>query len=466
MTDPASAPVTQRLGAFVAGHRRSAVPGPLRREARRALVNFLGCAIGVAGDPAIEALTRVLSDLSGRRDATVLGRRERLDAGGAAFVNAAAANFLDFDDTHLPTVIHPTAPVAAAVLALGEARGSAGADVLHAFLLGAEVACRLGLMVSPGHYARGWHITATCGVLGAAAACARLLGHDADRSANAIGVASGLSAGLVENLSWPAKNVGVGNAARGGVLAALLAGEGYTAAPTAIEGPLGWARAMGDVPAIDDALAGLGKTWSFARNTYKPYPAGIVMHAVIDACLELRRVHWLRPDKISRVTVAGDALLMARGDRVVRNERDARVSIHHAAAAAFVAGAADLSEFAAPAVSDPAMAAFRRKVTASLDETLAPGAATVTVETQAGGVFSHTVTQARGSEALPMSDDEIEAKASLLIGRSGTGIEAEALFRLVHALDGAPDLSALMRAAASSSRESAGDPHTTERTAS
>jgi 2-methylcitrate dehydratase PrpD len=174
------------------------------------------------------------------------------------------------------------------------------------------------------------------------------------------------------------------------------------------------------------------------------------MHAIIDACLELRRRHRLQPSEIRSVTVTGDAQLMARGDRPVNSERDARVSIHHAAAAAFVTGAAGTEEFSASSVSDPDMAVFRRKVMARLDETLAPGAAAVTVETAAGEFASLTVTQPRGSQAKPMSDQELEAKAALLIAASGTGIDAEALFRLVWELDGAESIDALMRAATGS----------------
>ena len=205
-----------------------------------------------------------------------------------SFLNAISANLLAYDDTHLATVIHPTAPVAAPVLALAESRGASGRDVLAAFILGVEIECRIGNAVSPGHYARGWHITSPCGVFGAAAAAARLLGLPAPMIAHALGIAASQSAGTVENLPSAAKNVSVGNAARNGLFAALLAQGGYTGAPTSIEGPLGWARAMGDVPNMAALTGELGQSWQIAQNTYKPYPSGIVFHSVIDACLTLR----------------------------------------------------------------------------------------------------------------------------------------------------------------------------------
>jgi 2-methylcitrate dehydratase PrpD len=208
-------------------------------EAKRSILNFFATALGSAYDPAVTAALRTLLPFSGAATSGIIGRPERLDAMGAAFVNAISANLLDFDDTHLDTIIHPAAPVAAPVLALAQARGFSGQAVLTAFILGVEIECRVGNAVSPGHYARGWHITSTCGVFGAAVACAKLLGLSVEQISNAIGIAASQSAGIVENLPSAAKNVSVGNAARNGLFAALLAAEGYSASRRAIEGPLG-----------------------------------------------------------------------------------------------------------------------------------------------------------------------------------------------------------------------------------
>jgi 2-methylcitrate dehydratase PrpD len=175
----------------------------------------------------------------------------------------------------------------------------------------------------------------------------------------ATNVAARQSAGLVENLPSAAKNVSVGNAARNGLYAALLAEQGCTAAPAAIEGILGWARAMGDDPIVSEVTEDLGERWELRRNTCKPYPCGIVMHAVIDACLALRRDHAVRAAEIAEIIVSGDQLLLDRGDRSVTNERDARVSIHHCAAVSFLFGTAGLREFSEERVHDNAVAALR-----------------------------------------------------------------------------------------------------------
>ena len=413
-------------------------------EAKRSILNFFATAFGSAYDPAVTSALRMLSPFSGAATSAIVGRTELLDALGAAFVNAISANLLDFDDTHLDTIIHPAAPVAASILALAQARGFSGRDVITAFILGVEVECRIGNAVSPGHYARGWHITSTCGVFGAAAASAKLLGLSADCIANAIGIAASQSAGIVENLPTAAKNVSVGNAARGGLFAALLAAEGYDASLRAIEGPLGWARAMGDEADLERLVGGLGKSWEIAKNTYKPYPAGIVFHSVIDACFKLRARLNPRIDDILSITVQGSALLLARGDRPVRNERDARVSIHHCAACALLLGAAGVPEFAEAVVFQPDIVALRQKVTGSLDPSLPDGAARVSILMVSGETLSETVMAARGSLADPLSDLDIEAKLRDCARLGGTTWNTDAIIADVWRLDGLADVSDLM----------------------
>jgi 2-methylcitrate dehydratase PrpD len=430
---------------FVAGTAWADVAAQ-EHEAKRSILNFFATALGSANDPAVTTALRTLTPFSGAATSSVIGRSERLDAMGASFLNAVSANLLDFDDTHLDTIIHPAAPVAAPVLALAQARGFSGRAVLTAFILGVEIECRVGNAVSPHHYARGWHITSTCGVFGAAVACAKLLELPAEQISNAIGIAASQSAGIVENLPSAAKNVSVGNAARNGLFAALLAAEGYSASPRAIEGPLGWARAMGDEPDMARLTGGLGKTWEIAKNTYKPYPAGIVFHAVIDACFRLREKLNRRIDAIESITVQGSTLLLARGDRVVRNERDARVSIHHCAAIALLLGTAGVPEFEGAAVFRPDILTLRQKVKAALDASLPDGAARVTVRLDSRETFEEIVMDAKGSLADPLSDRDIEAKLRDSARLGGADWDVDRVIDHVWRLDTLADVSSLMRA--------------------
>ncbi len=442
---PVSAPASATLAAFIADASWDDLPGAVRHQAKRSLLNFLGCAIGAAEESAVATMVAVLAGVGGPPQAGLIGRPERFDILNATTVNAIAANLLDFDDTHLATVIHPAAPVAPVTLALAERDGASGVEVLLALALGIEVECRIGKAVSPSHYARGWHITATCGVFGAAAAAAKLLRLSPEAGAHALGIAASESGGLVENLTTAAKNVGVGNAARNGLLAALMAQAGYAAAPLAIEGPLGWAKAAGDAPDMARMLGGLGTVWEVNANTFKPYPSGIVLHAVADACLALRGEHGIDPATVESVAVAGDELFLARGDRPVADERDARVSIQHTAAVALMTGAAGLDQYAPAMAMDPAVAAFRGRVTPLLDASLPKGAARVEVRLTDGRTLMKTVLHPRGSLAQPLSDDDIAAKVRNLARRSRICDRIDAIIDAVWSLDAAPDASVLCR---------------------
>jgi 2-methylcitrate dehydratase PrpD len=329
---------------------------------------------------------------------------------------------------------------------VAETRGLSGAAMLTAFALGAEIECRVGNMVTGGHYARGWHITATCGVFGAALAAGHLMNLGADKLAHAMGIAASASGGIAENLPTEAKNVGVGNAAKNGLLAALFAAEGYDAAPRAIEGRQGWARAAGDEPMLEELLGGLGQRWELLANTYKPYPAGIVMHAIIDACLELRGQHGIVAEANDTITVAGDALLHNRGDRIIGNARDSRVSIHHAAAVPFLWGRAGTAEFSDPKAMSAEAMALRARVRPERDDGLPQGAARVVVRMKDGRSHTATVLAARGSIDKPLTDAELEAKVASCAAESGTGLDAGRIAEAVWRLDREPDVNGLLAA--------------------
>src|SRR5262249_11937421 len=188
---------------------------------------------------------------------------------------------------------------------------------------------------------------------------------------------------------------------------------------------------------------GLGRDFELLNNTYKPYPSGIVFHAIIDACLSLRRAHDIDPDSIESVTVSGDALLLARGDRDVHNERDARVSIHHTAAVALLFGAGGLREYSPDIVADDRVRAFRSRVRAKLDSALPRGAARVDVTWRNRPAISATVLDARGSAAHPLSDAEIEAKVRELAKLSKPR-DVAAIVDAVWRLDSASNVHGLM----------------------
>jgi 2-methylcitrate dehydratase PrpD len=297
--EPSHAGLSRRLAAFVHGSRWEDVPGPVRAHALRAVFNGFGTALGGSSDQAVIRLAASLAPFSAGGTATVIGHHARRDALTAAFLNAAAMNVFDFDDTHAGTIIHPTAPVAPVVLALSEVRPVSGAELLHAFTLGAEIACRIGNAISPGHYDRGWHITSTCGIFGAAVAAAKLLHLALEEIVWALGNASAQAAGLVETLGFMAKSTGVGNAARGGLVSALMAQSGVEGPPRPLEGPRGFLKVCSDAPRPELVLRGLGAEGEISRDMFKPYPCGVVLNPVIDACLAARAAPTFALDRIA-----------------------------------------------------------------------------------------------------------------------------------------------------------------------
>jgi len=281
--------VTEVLAKFVVDTRWDDLPPQVTHQAKRSLMNFFAVALTGCRDQTFETALQTLAAFSGGRQATLIGRRERVDALSAAFLNAAGANVLDFCDTHVPTAIHPTAPLAPALLALGELKPVSGRDLILAFVLGQEVECRIGLAISPQHYNKGWHITATCGVFGAAAGSGKLLALNPAQMVWALGSAATQAAGLCECLGTPAKSVGVGNAARNGLWGALLAAKDFAGPAEPLNGRQGYYHALGETPKLSVLTDGLGESWEIMPTSYKPYPCGFVLHPVLDCVLDWRR---------------------------------------------------------------------------------------------------------------------------------------------------------------------------------
>lgn len=433
---------TETLARFVVETGWEDIPAEARHEAKRALLNFFAVALAGCRTEPVELALRSLSEFSGGRQATIVGRRERIDALSAAFLNAAGANVFDYCDTHLPTVVHPTSPLAPAVLAMAELQRVTGPQFLTAFVLGFEMECRVGAAISPGHYPKGWHITSTCGVFASAAGAGKLLGLGVAPMIWALGTAATQSAGLCECLGWPAKSVSVGNAARNGLWSALLADKGFAGPPEPLAGAQGFLAVM-DEPVNWSALTdGLGASWQVANNSIKPYPSGFVIHPLLDLALDWRRTH---PQAVvEKVRARGNPLLLQRTDRPdVRTGREAQVSLQHAVAAALVQGRTGLDQFTDACVNDPAVSAMRRKVEVAVGPGLSTIAAEMDFVTSDGRTHTVSTQAARGSAANPLKDAEIEDKLRAEAARWQPGHDIRPLVNAVWSLDRSEDVSRL-----------------------
>ncbi|MBN3751900.1 MmgE/PrpD family protein [Paraburkholderia sp. Tr-20389] len=443
-----SGALTRSLARFVAHTKWRDLPAAVRNEAKRSLVNYFAVALAGAHDPTLDKAVAVYGRFRAGENATLIGRSERTDMLNAAALNAMSANVYDFDDTHIPTIIHPTAPVAAALFALAESHPMSGETLLLAFVLGVDVECRIGNAVSPEHYQRGWHITSTSGVFGAAAAVAKARGLDEDAIVWALGNASVQTGGLVETLGTMSKSISVGNAARNGLLAALLAEDGFSGPVAPLEGERGFLRVSASNPHWNALTEGLGREWELLKNTYKPYPCGVVLNPVIDACLDLRRDARWSLDDIEQIELTGHPLLRERTDRPgVRTGRESQVSAQHAVAVVLARGRAGLDEFSDAAVADPSLRALAGRLRFIDDASWPVESAQVTIVLRSGERIAHRVHAARGSLAAPLANVELADKLHQLAAYGRSGVDVHALIDRLWKFETEHDAAAVVRLA-------------------
>ena len=403
--------VTRTLARFVLEHNASSLPTAVRHEAARSFLNWVGCAVGASRHATVERALSALSEFSGPAEATVLGRSDRVDVMLAALMNGITSHTFDFDDTHLKTVIHPSGPVASAILALAERKPVSGEAFLHAFVLGVEVECRIGNAVYPEHYDAGWHITGTAGVFGAAAAAGRLLGLSEQQMVWALGIAATQSSGLREMFGTMCKPFHPGNAARNGLLAALLAQQNFTSSDQGIEAKRGFAHVLSTAFKPEEITGRLGETWEISLNTYKPFACGIVIHPIIDACIQLRNQHDLKAGDIEAIEARVHPLVLElTGKKTPQVGLEGKFSVYHSAAVAIIHGAAGEAEYSDECVRNPQVTAMRDQVNAVLDKTMHEDQTRVSVRLRNGKTVEQFVEHAVGSLDRPMSDADLEAK--------------------------------------------------------
>jgi 2-methylcitrate dehydratase PrpD len=439
--------VTRTLAGFIVNHHYADIPQPVRHEAARSFLNWAGCAVGACRHETVDRMLAALTEFSGPAQATVLGRGKRLDAMHAALVNGTSSHVFDFDDTHLKTVIHPSGPVASAILALAEKTPVKGEDFLHAFILGVEAECRIGNAVYPAHYNVGWHITGTAGVFGAAAATGRLLGLTEQQMTWALGIAATQSSGLREMFGTMVKPMHPGNAARNGMLAAFLAAKDFTSSNQGIEAPRGFAHVLSTEFKPGEITDRLGETWEVALNTYKPYACGIVEHPAIDGCIQLRNEHNLQAEDVESVALKVHPLVLElTGKKTPRTGLEGKFSVYHSTAVAIVHGAGGEAQYSDEVVRDPKVMALRDKVAATVEQGMHEDQVRIAIRLKSGKVLEKFVEHAVGSLGKPMSDRDLESKFRGQVDGILSKAETDRLIGLAWDVGGLKDAGEVARA--------------------
>ncbi len=438
--------VTETLARFALETNFRSFPKAVVHQGKRCFLDLLGVALGGSTQPLSRILTKMAVDFGGKAQATVLGRGLKTDVLNAAFINGAIAHALDFDDTHIRTIMHPSAPVIPAVLAVTEWKRLSGREALEAFLVGYEVETRIGLGMGTKHYDRGWHATSTYGRFGAAAAASKLLGLTLGETTQALGLAGTQASGLRLVFGTMTKPFHPGKSAYDGILSALLVQRGFTCVPNIIEGKKGYVEVLGEDSRLEPMVKNLGRNYQVLQNTFKPYAACLLTHPTIDGLIQLRNQHDLRAKDVTRIQCeVARFCLDSAGQVEPKTGLAGKFSIYYCAALALAEGIAGEDMFTDPRVLKPEMVALRKKVKAVVNPRLKDTEARVTVTVKGGKRYFAAVDCPKGDPRNPLTDEDLEYKfRSLASGVLSKG-KIDSLVKLLWNLEKVTDIRQVVR---------------------
>ncbi len=435
----APAAVTATLVAWALSRDTTQLPVDVREAARRCVLDWVAVALAGADDPLIRILIDAAQEEGGHPRCTLVAQHERVAPLQAALINGTTSHVLDYDDVNLAMNGHPTAAVLPAVLALAESRNASGADMIAAFVAGYETAARVGLLVAPGHYAQGFHATATLGAIAAAVGCARLLRLDADAAARALGIAATQAAGLKAQFGTQCKPFHAGAAAQNGLRAALLAARGMESRTDILECRGGFAATLSADCRPHAALADTQRFF-IRENLFKYHAACYGTHSAIECVRQLRADHRITPDAIRRtvVRVAPGADSMCN----IQNPRsglEAKFSLRFTAAAALLGrDTAELATYSEAICADPALVAMRDKIAVEIVHSGWPQHAVkaeVIIETTDGRRLQAAYDAGIPETDLRLQGERLEAKFNKLAGSVLGAARAKTLMDLLNRLE-------------------------------
>ncbi|MFB9948259.1 MmgE/PrpD family protein [Rhizobium puerariae] len=449
-----------------AGMACRAVPAASEAEMARAARHFadlVAVALAAATEPSVSALAALCPDAAGSvGSARIWGAHRRVPLRDAGLVNGFAGHWHDFDDDETELAMaHVTVSAMTAAAAIGDSRqGIAGASVLQAYLTGTEVAMRIGSLVNPGHYRRGWHATATLGTFAACAAAGRLLGLNVEEMRHALGMAASFAAGIRSNFGSDTKPLQVGQAVSGGIFAAECAAAGLQSAPGSLFGPKGYvALQEGDLSRLESIVGGFGKPYGFSAGgmVIKAYPCCTASHSAISCVLDLAAAHRLASTDIERIVCHIDPavsgiLIYDRPETPVQ----AKFSLPFSLAVAAVRGRAGIGEFSDEALADPAIRDMMERVETVADADLPKGPSGISVSSRVAlflrdGRCVETFCEAvPGSAGNPLGDDALFAKFTACAAGFLGEAQAKHLFGLLLSSGSCHDFSDLVGAFAPS----------------
>jgi 2-methylcitrate dehydratase PrpD len=430
--------ITDDIAAFIAGAKAADIPSVVMAPAKRHVIDTLGVALGGTKMALAQPLAQVIPR-GAAGESFLWDGSGNSDAPDAALVNGTLAHALDFDDGGVAlTPMHPSSPVVPAVWALCESANRCGRDALAAYILGVEVECKIAGAISLAHYDHGWHSTAVLGALGAMSAASWLLGLGPEEICTAIGIAASMTGGLRANFGTMTKPLHAGLAARNGILAARLAGAGWSANQSILEAKKGFFDVFNCRPVGE---LNLGKPFHFEKPgvSLKRFPSCSATHHCIEALLALRQEHHLGADQIETIHCAVNVIShqALRQEARVASPEEARFSLHFTLSMVLLEGAVELKHFAPATFAREDVRALMQKVTLSVHPELQTLEAKkrdfgeVTVTLKDGRKLCHRAARVRGRAPQFLDDADVDAK---FIGCAEPALGAERAHGLLAAL--------------------------------
>lgn len=412
---------TQQLADFIAGTQFGDIPQEAIRIAKQAILDCVGVALAGAAEPVGKKITRFVAELGGKPQSTVLASSVKVPGPLAALANGAMAHALDYDDTSPTMIGHPSAPIVAAILALAESAGSSGRDVLTSYIVGVEVAAKLGAGINPGLCDAGWHSTGVLGCMGAAAGAAKILQLDSKHTAMALAIAGSQAGGFLRSVGSMLKPLQSGQAARNGVIAALMVESGFSAPEDILEGPWGFCtlfqgKGKADTSKITEKLVSPFEVISPGLG-FKPYPSCLATHPAIDAALWLRHRYDLKANQIESVDCYVD-YYWAEVLRYTqpRTALEAKFSMQGCVAMALLEGSVGLAQLTDEKVTAPEAQTLMKRIKLHVHPNLRTPESTksrftvVKVRLEDGSELTHRVDKSKGQPGMSLTQEELIAK--------------------------------------------------------
>jgi 2-methylcitrate dehydratase PrpD len=436
---------TEILADFIAHTSWEDLPGEVWQRSKWAMVDFIAVTFAGLQHEVGKGILSLVKDLGGNPTSTILGDGFRTSAPWAAYANGTLAHAIDYDDLNIH-MGHPTAPVLPALLAAGEKRKASGKEVLLSFILGVEAECKLGLAVYQKHYHLGWHATATLGTFGAAAACSKV-GRLSDRETlMALGIAGSQASGVRQNFGTMTKPLHVGQAAKNGVLSALLASQGWTADRQVLEGLFGFCNLFVGPKSYDleEMVQNLGKPFDILQPgvQIKQYPCCGSIHSSLDAVFKLRQEHGLRAEDVERLECEVDnERLHVLIHPNPQTGLEAKFSLEYCLAAALVQGQISLEDFADERVMDPKVRSFLPRIQPKQKADREPWSAHVRVALKDGSVLE----QEAGRSPGIVTWDQLAAKYRDCLGAVLPPSQIERSLQMIRELEKIGDITEVIR---------------------